>query len=613
MKYKVRSLQKALPFYYFLVLFLTFTILVSSFCVYYLKNLRTSEYNNLKNLSRSITSVLQQEIESMSSVSMNMIYSKSINEGISYLGDSSHSAQELYTKKQEIHNTMFDFIGLQPNIAQVNIYPSNGKALGTGLYTYQKDSNLVNRPWYADAVEKDGERYMTLPQPLSYYISPSPFANDLQYISLVRLYYDKGHEIKGAIEVLQSCSNFFAAAEETLVSNPDISIYVVNAKQELVYPLDESAKESALYYNQKFQNDSLTNNSIHLVKDQEKKRHAIIQTTIPSVGWNIYITEPDSVIYDSLKVPIVFFVFILILVLVLTFWICLTISNRILLPLQQLQNAFKIINLDNLLDSSADYVPLPESHYSEIKTLITSFQIMYKKLNRSTTLLIQSREEEIRAKEIATQSLMKPHFLYNNLANISIMAEENMNQEIITLTENLCDYLRYTSAAGTNKVSIQDEFFYTEKYLLCMKVRYKERLQYQFSLEKSIQNITVPKLILQPLVENALKYAFYKNPPWVLHISGFSKEDFWCISVCDNGVGFSEDIREEVFKNLGKIKKTQDISQLKIGGMGLSNVYLRLLLMYGSEIIFQIQKNKGSGTCITIGGKLKYDNNSESI
>lgn len=291
----------------------------------------------------------------------------------------------------------------------------------------------------------------------------------------------------------------------------------------------------------------------------------------------------------------------------MTLYICFRISKRILYPIQQLQNTFELIHLDDLISSSEESLHLPESHYIEIKTLIDAFENMYTKLNRSTILLLQSQEEEIKAKEIATQSLMKPHFLYNNLANISIMAEENMNQEIITLTENLCDYLRYTSAAGTNKVSIKDEFFYTEKYLLCMKVRYKDRLHYSFSLDTSVEDITVPKLIVQPLVENALKYAFFKNPPWMLNISCFNKNGFWFISVTDNGAGFSDDIKQEIFLHLGKIKKTRDISQMKIGGMGLANVYLRLLLMYGDDIIFKIENNTDCGACITIGGKIEHD------
>lgn len=546
MKTRIRTLQKALPYYYFLVLFLTFAILVSSFCVYFLKNMRAIEYANLKNISKSVTTSLEQEITSISAVSMNIIYSNSIHSGIAYLAETNHSFQEIYARKQEIFNNMFDFIGLQPDISQVNIYPKNEKAVGTGFYTFQKDMKLSARPWYEDAVKKNGSRYMTAPAPLSHYMFPSPFSVDMDYIAFVRLYYDNAHQIEGAVEVLQSCSHFFSNIDETILINKNISISIIDNEGQMVYPFNAPDNSDPICFWQNFAQNSLSSGMVYLMEDNNGKKNAVIQATIPSVGWNIYISEPDSVISGTLAKSVLFFIFILILILILTLGICFMISNRILFPLHQLQETFESIHLDNFM-SSNDSPKLPDSHYAEINALIDAFDHMYAKLNHSTTLMLQSREEEIKAKEIATQSLMKPHFLYNNLATIGIMAEENMNREIITLTENLSDCLRYTSTASASYVSIKDEFFYTQKYLLCMEARYKDRLFYSFSFGHTKQGIIVPKLIVQPLVENALKYAFYKTPPWILSISSYQDESHWYISVQDNGVGFSDEMKKEVF------------------------------------------------------------------
>lgn len=604
MRSRIHTLQRALPFYYFLVLFLTFALLVSSFCIYYLKNLRASEYTNLQNLSRSVTTSLEQEIDKMSTVSLNAIYSKSITPQISELSNPDLSAQEIYGKQQDIYKAIFNIIGLQQNIVQVNIYPVNNKNMGSGLYTYHETGFLEDKDWFSDAVEEDGHRLMTVPHHLSYYMSRIPFSSDDYYISLVRLYYDNAHQVNGAVEVLQECSTFFSALYETILQNENINICIVNKNKDYIYPVLDSAHESALLYDDSFIEGSLSPQTVHLIEDSTSKRDAVIQTSIPSVGWNIYVSVPDTLITNSLVMPILVFAGILLIILLLTWGICNLISRRILLPLKQLQSTFEVIHLDDLFTPSSDPLPLPGSHYGEIKTLIDAFQHLYTKLNHSTTLMLQSREEEIKAKEIATQSLMKPHFLYNNFANISIMAEKHMNQEIVTLTENLCDYLRYTSASGTNRVSIKDEFFYTEKYLLCMKVRYMDRLNYSFSLDESAENITVPKLILQPLVENALKYAFFRNPPWVLNISSHCIGKKWYITIRDNGPGFSDEVQKAIFTNLKKIRITKDVSQLKIGGMGISNVYLRLLLMFEDSTVFNIT-NDIQGACVTIGGEIE--------
>ena len=609
MRSRIHTLQKALPFYYFLVLFLTFALLVSSFCIYYIKNLRASEYTNLQNLSRSVTSSLEQEIEKMSTVSLNAIFSKSITPQVSELSNPELSSQEIYAKQQDIYKAIFNIIGLQQNIVQVNIYPINNKNIGSGLYTYQETGFLEDKDWFPDAVKEDGNRLMTVPHQLSYYMSRIPFFNDEYYISLVRLYYDSAHQVNGAVEVLQECSTFFNDLDETIIQNKNINICIVNKNKDSIYPVQYSDRETALLYDESFAEGSLAPQTVHLIEGGTAKRDAVIQTSIPSVGWNIYVSEPDTLISNSLIKPILLFAGILVLILILTWGICNLISRRILMPLKQLQTTFEVIHLDDLFTPSSEPLQLPGSHYGEIKTLIDAFQHLYTKLNHSTALMLQSREEEIKAKEIATQSLMKPHFLYNNFANISIMAEKHMNQEIVTLTENLCDYLRYTSASGTNRVSIKDEFFYTEKYLLCMKVRYKDRLNYTFYLDASGENITVPKLILQPLVENALKYAFFRNPPWILNISCHCKNNEWYISIKDNGPGFSDEIQKAIFTNLEKIRVTKDVSQLKIGGMGISNVYLRLLLMFGDSTVFRITNDR-QGACVTIGGIIEDDNKS---
>lgn len=537
---------------------------------------------------------------------MNIIYSKTIASGISYLEEAGHSSQEIYTKQQEIFSAMFDFIGLQPTISQVNLYPHSGKALGTGFYTFQKNIPLAERPWYQDAVERNGNRLLTAPAPLSFYMSASPFADDPEYIALVRMYYDNAHQIAGAVEVLQSRADFFFDIEDIVRRNRNISILIAETDGGIIYPAGETESSSVSCYRKTFAERGLPSGAVHLITDSHGKKEAVIHTSLPSVGWDLYITEPDSVIAGSLLKPVLFFVCILILILILTLFLCFVISQRTLSPISKLQQTFDTINLDTLLSSDTGLM-LPDSHYVEIKALIDDFHNMYKKLNHSTALMLQSKEEEIRAKEIATQSLMKPHFLYNNLANISIMAEENMNQQIIALTENLCDYLRYTSTAATRTVSIKDEFFYTEKYLLCMKVRYKDRLRYSFSPDDAIQDVAVPKLVLQSLVENALKYAFYNNPPWILSVTASHDRNNWYITVEDNGVGFSDEDLTEIRGNLSRIREHRDISQLKIGGMGLQNVYLRLLLMYGDSVAFTLANSASGGACITIGGKLDYD------
>ena len=448
MKQKTPSLQKALPRYYFLVLFITLAILLIAFYIYYIKNLRVSEYQNLQNICDSALSNMEQEIEKMSTVSLNTIYSKDILPGIRNVDVTRINSQQTYVQVQSIYNSISAMIGPQQTVAQINIYHKNGFSVGSGFYTYHKKIQLSQRSWYDAVMEKNGYKVMSLPRRLSFFMSPAPLPYDPYYITLTRLYFDNIHEIEGAVEVLQKCDTFFSYLNRLSAANQSIRLVILNENGEQVYPVQTAETESAGIASLLSAKASLPIGQITHIRDENGNKTAVFYNTLSSVGWQIYAMESDSILVHSLIAPTLFFLAVLIIVLLVTLAICISISGRILKPVGELKNTFETLDLDDVFSRSIDSVPLPESHFEEIQTLIASFRNMYNKMNSSTLEMMKSQENEIRAKEIATQSMMKPHFLYNNLANISVMAEENMNQEIISLTENLCDYLRYTSTGG---------------------------------------------------------------------------------------------------------------------------------------------------------------------
>ena len=123
---------------------------------------------------------------------------------------------------------------------------------------------------------------------------------------------------------------------------------------------------------------------------------------------------------------------------------------------------------------------------------------MYEKLRSTSQEVLLSRSEETRAKLQATQSLINPHFLYNSLTNISIMAEEEMNEDIIKMCGALCDYFRYITSGQEMVVPLEEEIFYTERYLKCMKFRFGEEFEYKTSIAQETESFLIPKLLIQP-------------------------------------------------------------------------------------------------------------------
>lgn len=274
------------------------------------------------------------------------------------------------------------------------------------------------------------------------------------------------------------------------------------------------------------------------------------------------------------------------------------------IPLRKLTAATGKITINRVLDENKVNLTSADSKILELSLLCESIRNMYEKLRSTSQEVLLSRSEETRAKLQATQSLINPHFLYNCLTNIGIMAEEEMNEDITKMCHALCNYFRYISSSKEMIVTLKEEIFYTQQYLECMKLRFSEELEIFVAVEDSISDTYIPKLIIQPIVENAFKYAFQMNPPWLLTITANQQDDFWIIRIRDNGGTLSEDKKRELMHLYENLNMNEELKSMQIGGMGLKNVYLRMKLIYGEQAIFRIDTSEAHATIFELGGPI---------
>ena len=288
----------------------------------------------------------------------------------------------------------------------------------------------------------------------------------------------------------------------------------------------------------------------------------------------------------------------LVLMLILTNRIAAGISN----PIRNLEKTVCSLDLNNLND-----LKLPEYRNSirEVSSLYHSFSEMTGKLKNSLQTTIEAQTQAVNARMLALQAQMNPHFLYNTLSSISILAEEGEDEKVIKICDDLSLLLRYISSGTGNMASIEDEIRHTESYMNLIKVKYEERIVFKLEIPDEMKKIKTPKLMLQPLVENSVKYGLNVTPPWIIEIYGECRKECWRIQVKDNGTGFTEEylknFREEI---KGISDKNRPIPELEVNGMGILNLYLRLWLLYGEQMIFEIGNHPEGGAQITIGGPM---------
>ncbi|MDG0813847.1 sensor histidine kinase [Cohnella rhizosphaerae] len=222
--------------------------------------------------------------------------------------------------------------------------------------------------------------------------------------------------------------------------------------------------------------------------------------------------------------------------------------------------------------------------------------------------MLEARSRELEAHFEALQSQMDPHFLFNSLMAISSVAREADAPVVVEMCDCLSRMLRYTASHKQSSVDIADEWGHAVNYIRMMKLRYEDFIEAKFDLDDSLAGIRVPKLILQPLVENAFSHGFANaTPPYCVAITGTRTERTWALEIKDNGGGFSPSalrrIEEQFRKHDTNLSNHDFSNQLEIGGMTVSNVYIRLKMLYGQDAVFEISNNS-QGATVKIGGTI---------
>lgn len=230
-----------------------------------------------------------------------------------------------------------------------------------------------------------------------------------------------------------------------------------------------------------------------------------------------------------------------------------------------------------------------------IGVVITSFIL------RRLTAEIQQKETDIHHYEMnALYSQINPHFLYNTLDTIVWMAEFNQSEDVIKTTKSLAQFFRLSLNQGKELTSLGAEIDHVKQYLYIQKQRYQEKLEYEFIVDEDLLEHMVPKIILQPIVENSIYHGIRDlDDNGLITVTVKQNNNDIIIDVSDNGVGYNSE--DETISGLPKSNKT------KLGGVGLKNVHKRIQLFCGQTYGATIRSELNKGTTVTLKLCIKGD------
>lgn len=548
--------------------------------------------DKIKENSLQMTVKLSQSIDS---------YIKDINQVAKNLA----SNRNLYEKLKEVDSkdipltsnevlfidrSLSDYVlqaGNFSSIPSVNIYISTSSNNYKYLYGYDNLSNydrVMNNSYYRKMLVDNEKIIYANNQNSGNYQGPASF-------SLIRTSSDYDGNIHGYIEVQQGYGEIGKICEigdlgEVFIIDRDRNVFFPYTK---VGDQDKEFLENANL--QGWQGISKTSNNDYFCYYNSG-----------NTNLSVIIKYENKSLLKSLNVIKTTTFLVILLISLISIAVVFILSRQLALPIKKLK--------DNIINFNSYDMPLDlnQKYYNnEINLLNAAFQDMFDKLKTTMDREIAANKEEMEARFTALQSQIAPHFIHNVLYLISISAQENRNDDAVAMCKQLSDMLRYIVRPSADNVTLEDEINYTLNYLSMLKNKYEDFLTYDIDIQEEAKGITIPRLVVQPFVENSIQHGFRNaDPPWHISIRSRLQEDRWRLEIEDNGSGMDQEamqsVQEQLSNNAAKKPKTYGKDGPGMNSMGIVNTIMRLQLLYGQELKFEIKNRENGGVGIYIEG-----------
>ncbi len=366
-----------------------------------------------------------------------------------------------------------------------------------------------------------------------------------------------------------------------------IYYYLCSRDGEIIYHPRWTEINRGLFKEKNNKAASYEDGTYEMKTDGQKEN--IVVGSVAYTGWKLIGVVPESVQETSINKFRYYIITTILILVMMLLQVNRFISRKISRPIRELDESVKAYEAGAMPDI---YI----GGSAEIRHLGYSVQKSYEQIEALMKEIIQQQTERRKSELDALQSQINPHFLYNTLESITWMIEAQRNKEAVVMISELAKLLRVSLSRGKTIISIGDELQHSRSYMNIQRVRYKERFKVEFLIDEEIKNYCIVKLVIQPLLENAIYYGvgnMDEDDDGQILIRGEKKGEDIYISIEDNGMGMPEDIRSNILTDNSKVPKHGS-------GVGVINVHSRISLMFGPEYGLEVYSELDEGTKVVI-------------
>lgn len=571
--YKTRSIQFIVSMAFTMVALVSMGFMELATYSSYMKSSREAAIDSNMQIVDHISMQLNSYIRNMMSISDSMYYN--------VIKDKDLTKDNLDKEMSLLYEANKD------NLISIACISQDGALITASPVATRKASvDFKTQDWFLSAEDKVENMHFSTPHVQNmfessnyryYWVVSLSRSVELTYLGIIR---------RGILLVDMNFSSIEQMFDK-LNENGSGYIYLIDSDGEIIYHPNQKAIYSGL---------ATENNVVAAGYDDgdytetfmESKRSVIVKT-VGYTGWKIVSVIPNENLYVNYEelsyITVIIFTITILLILLGN----IIISGIVTDPIRRLDDSLKYLE-GGSMDEEAIYF----GGSYEIRHLSTTIKSMVVKMRKLMDDWLKEQEEKTKSELDALQSQINPHFLYNTLDSVVWMIESERYKEAIAMITSLASLFRISLSKGNTIITIKDELTHAANYLSIQKVRFKNKFDARFEIDPAIEDCMTIKLIIQPLIENAIYYGV--NPmdeDGLITIRGYEKDEDIFIEVIDNGMGMPAPVVEKLLTH----KKT---TNSKGSGIGLWNVNQRIRLYFKGDYGLSIASEPDEGTKVTI-------------
>ena len=568
MKRLSSDLEKRVKVSFLIGVFIIVSLLLATFYVVYRVNLEKQQMYSLNQNYTQNYEGISSNVERMEKLSRQFSVGLSLEMMQIFGEDSLKDDMAMFEDLTEYTNTLEFSMG---DISIFYYIDDDFVVVHQNGLHYRPIKSIESEDWYEKLKENNGRN-------IWFSFQKDEYFPENKTLSRAR-YITDSNDYRNQIGVL-----VFSMDTSTLLRS-----FTKITEQQVMYLADENgtiiASSEALENNPKWGQESNSQSSMdaYEVWKNEQGKFLIRRCEIDDTG--IYLVslvpyEYMGAIYKSFLFWVLggYFLILLLAAFYISFM-----SKRLTIPLKKLAESISTATVSGKLECLEI-----DSTEKEICTLVDAYNMLIQKIEILLKQQYSLGKEKQQAELMALQSQINPHFLYNTLEMVNWMAERNEKENVQTVIQKMSTFYRLVLSKGKDIVTIREELALCETYLTIQQMRFQGRIQYERDVDDEILDYLIPKITLQPFVENAILHGIIASIEGrgTLSINGWEEDGRIILAVMDDGAGMAEEDREK--------------SNSKGSHYGMKNIGLRLSVYYQEDIKIEVESTKGVGTCVSI-------------